>query len=171
MKPFICIITGPAGAGKTTVSDRLAKLFDKSARINVDEMRSMIKSGYVRPYPHTSEAKKQIKLANKATCQLAKNFVSNGFNVFIDDVVLANSLKAYCKSFEAYSVHMFLLLPKKEVVIKRDTGRRKDQIIGERAIELHDKFSKIKSNWHIIDSSTHTVKQTVTEIFEVIKTR
>jgi guanylate kinase len=170
MKPFVYIITGPAGAGKTTVANELAKLIDKSARVDVDYLRHSIKEGYVKPYPTTVESKKQIELSIKNACQISKNFVDKGFNVFIDDIVI-NNFKLYKKYLKEINLFVFLLLPNKNTVAKRDTGRKKEQVMGERALQLHDKFSKIESDkWHIIDSSTHTVKQTVDEIFEVIKT-
>ena len=41
-KTFICFITGPAGSGKSSVSKALASKFERSAYIEVDNLRSMV---------------------------------------------------------------------------------------------------------------------------------
>jgi len=53
--PILCLITGPAGAGKSSVSKLLATKFPKSAVVDVDHIRAMVVGGYVKPWPYTEE--------------------------------------------------------------------------------------------------------------------
>lgn len=168
MRKIACLITGPCGAGKSTVADELCKRFDKTASINVDYVREMIKNGYTRPFPKTKEADRQISLATENACILANNFLKSGFNVFIDDVVISKEhLDEYYHKID--NLLVFILLPNKNVLEKRDKTRGKEAL-NERALELHDKFNEIVNNrkWNIIDSSEHNIGQTVKEIMKII---
>lgn len=168
----IVLITGPAGSGKTTVANELVKLFEKSARVEVDYIRKMIINGYVKPYPHTEEAENQIRISVKNACAIARNLVKVSFDVFIDDVVVSKDLlDFYYSQLKGYDFRVFLLLPSRDKVKERDTGRDKTAILGERALQLHDKFSlrKEEKRWILIDTTTHTVEQSVMEIAQLLK--
>ncbi len=67
-KAFVCLITGPMGTGKSSVSNALAKKFERSAVIEVDKLRGMIKGGFVRPSPYTDEVDLQLSLSAKNAC-------------------------------------------------------------------------------------------------------
>ncbi len=83
----VFIITGPPASGKSSVSQRLAEMSKNGAVINVDEIRHMIKGGYSAPWNNNRTAEKQKELAIRNACSLANNFIENGIDVFIDDVV------------------------------------------------------------------------------------
>jgi dephospho-CoA kinase len=86
-KTFICLITGSAGSGKSSVSKALASKFEQSAVIEVDKIREIIKSGYVKLFPYNDEVGLQLTLSAKNACDMANNLLEKGFNAFIDDVV------------------------------------------------------------------------------------
>ncbi len=170
MKTFTCLITGPAGAGKTTVTNLLAKELGRSVVIEVDVLKKMVKSGYVKEWPYNNEVALQTALGVKNACDMAKNFMNEGFNVFIDDVVGITDLNGYYKHLDELPFKTFLLLPNKEVNKERDANRE-DKTIGDRVLELNDAFAKKadKGNWHIIDSSNQTAEQTKDEIFSLLE--
>ncbi len=171
-KQIVCIITGPCGAGKSTISKSLAKQVKKSAYIDVDILRDeMIKNGGVSPFSYKGESKKQVDLGTKNSSDLANNFLKAGFNVFIDDVLeRKQQVKDYLKYIKSAKTHVFLLLPNKKILKKRDLERKKEDIMGLRALELHDIFTKKVSeeNWHVIDTSNHTIKETGKEILNLL---
>ncbi|MEK7496885.1 MAG: AAA family ATPase [Patescibacteria group bacterium] len=172
MKPIICLVTGPAGVGKSTITKELAKKFINSARVDVDYIRKMIVSGYVKPFRDSKKIRAQLLLSRKNACSIAKNFIESGFCVFIDDVILKeSSLDYYLESLSDYKVFVFLLFCNKDVLRKRDTARPKGQVMGKRALQLHDDFSKRldEKRWFVIDTSKSTVAKTTKQIIGLIK--
>lgn len=49
MHPFILVITGPAGSGKSTTALRLAKEIKQCVNIDVDVVKHMIVNGFINP--------------------------------------------------------------------------------------------------------------------------
>ena len=171
-QPMVCLVTGPAGVGKSTVTKELASKFTNSARIEVDYVRRMVVGGYVAPFQDSKKTGSQILLSQKNACSLAKNFVEHGFCVFIDDVVRKkSSLDYYLKNLNNYNVFIFLLFCDKDVLQKRDTARSKEQVMGERAMRMHDFFSKRldEKRWIILDTSKYSIAKTVEKIIDIIE--
>jgi guanylate kinase len=169
-KAFICLITGPAGSGKSSVSKSLASKFERSAVIEVDILRHMIKSGRVRPYPYNEEVELQLSLSTKNACDIANNLLEKGFSVFIDDVVGRKLLEQYSNFFKDKNFKAFLLMPSLESLLRRFDDRGEDKELRDRTIELHKSFSEKqdKLNCHIINSSDQTLEETVDEIYKSI---
>jgi len=167
---FVYLITGPAGSGKSSVSKALASKFERSAVIEVDTLRGMIKSGYVRPWPHNEEVDLQLSLSAKNACDMANNLLEKGFSVFIDDVVGEKLLEQYSSFFKNKNFKAFLLMPSLEALLRRFEDRGDNKQLRERTIELHKRFSEKqdKLNWHIINSSDQTLEETVNEIYKSI---
>jgi len=169
-KPFVCLITGPSGVGKSTVSKEVAKKFNKTAMVNGDYLRHSIISGYAKPWPWNEESKLQVELSAENACALAKNFLSKGFNVIIDDMIGKSLFNYYKENLKEYHLQVFLLLPAKEALLKRFDERGENPDLRKRTEELHDKFFSRKDelSWHIIDSSNQTIEETVSSVVSKI---
>ncbi len=168
--PIVCLITGPAGAGKSTVSRSLAEKFEKSAVVNVDSLRNSIIGGRVKPWPHSEEVDRQMALAAKNACLLANNFLDSGFSVIIDDVIGKKLLNQYKDFFP--NIKIFLLLPSVDTLLSRFDNRGDDAELRKRTEDLHEKFTSRKDelDWQVVDSSNQTVEDTADQIFiELIK--
>jgi guanylate kinase len=166
---FICLITGPMGAGKSSTSKALAEKFDKSAYIKVDHVRKMIISGYIDPGEEGFNI--QENLGTKNTCALANNFLEAGFNVFIDDVIGKEKLQRFVEYFPNNKVKTFLLLPSTDAMLERFHGRGgATEALEKRTRYLHDQFTLQKNevDWKVIDSSNLTLEETVEEIYKQI---
>lgn len=166
---FICLITGPMGAGKSSTSKALAEKFEKSAYIKVDHVRKMIIGGYIEVGEENFSI--QEKLGIKNTCALANNFFEAGFNVFIDDVMGKEKLQRYIEFFPNRKIKTFLLLPSVEAMLERFHGRGgATEALEKRTRHLHDEFTLRKNevNWKVIDSSNLTLEETVEEIYKQV---
>lgn len=167
---FVCLITGPAGSGKSSVSKALASKFERSAVIEVDTLRGMIKGGYVRPWPYNEEVELQASLIVKNACDMANNFLEKGFSVFIEGTAGRKMLKQYSNFFKDKDFKVFLLMPSLDSLLTRFDDRGNNPELRERTIELHKSFLEKKDelNCQVIDSSNQTLGETVDEIYKAI---
>lgn len=163
---FVCLITGPAGSGKSSVSKALANRFERSAVIEVDTLRGMVKGGFVRPYPHTAEVDLQLSLIAKNACDIANNFLEKDFSVFIDGIMGKKVFEQYSNFFKDKNFKAFLILPSLDVLLARFDNRETNESLRARTIELHKKFSERRDqlNWQVIDSSDQSLEETVEQI-------
>ncbi|HLD80622.1 MAG TPA: AAA family ATPase [archaeon] len=171
MKPFACIITGTGGSGKTATANQLAKMFKKTAVVEVDSLRQMVKNGYSSPN-EGKKAGKQLRLATNNSIAIARNFLKEGFTVFIDDVLLSGeAFKYYEESLKGYKVHVFALLPHERVLRGRLRKRKETKKWTERFLTLHERFHETKSagHWHSVDNSRLNAKQTAAAIAKIAK--
>ncbi len=166
---FVCLITGPMGAGKSSTSKALAEKFEKGAYIKVDHVRKMIIGGYIDPGEEDFYI--QENLGTKNTCALASNFLEAGFNVFIDDVIGKEKLQRFVEFFPNNKVKTFLLLPSSEAMLERFHGRGgATEALEKRTRYLHDQFTLEKNevNWKVIDSSNLTLEEAVEQIYQAL---
>jgi chloramphenicol 3-O-phosphotransferase len=166
INPRITILTGPPGSGKTTIGKILANKIDNSAVVSTDSLRYFVKNGCAE-IGKGEEWKNQLRLGAENACLLSKNFVKNGFNVFLDDVICVKErMDIYKESLEGFEVKFILLMPKKEILLKRDLERG-DWAMKERAGYLHDKFTefiKEEKCFIKIDNTNQNAKETAEEI-------
>jgi len=170
----VIIVTGPAGAGKSTVARELCRRFPRAAHIDVDLLRwRMIVSGYVRPEeaygPEPEEALRQLALAARNASALARNFASEGFLAVIDDVLeRREDLDLYLAALHPCpDIRFVTLLPSAEVLAARDTGRSPDDYMGSRSEELRQIIAGNGETRGLrLDSSSWDVEQTVDIILE-----
>jgi len=88
--PEVLIITGPPGAGKSSVAEALAERYDRVAHIDVDTVRHFITpTGYVSP--GKSGFERQRSLATRNACAMARNFLGERIAVIVDDVVITRA--------------------------------------------------------------------------------
>lgn len=165
----IIILTGPPGAGKSTINEILASKIPNSAIVSSDSLRDFIKNGHANR--NDEDWQRQLYLGADNAILLAKNFYKNGFNVFIDDVLIEEKFYQYFDSLKDCNLKIFLLLPNKEVVAKRDLERG-EWAMKERAMYLYDKFEQFlikEKRFIVIDSSTQTPKETAQIIENELK--
>lgn len=144
----VIILTGPAGAGKSSVAAALCERFDRMAHIEVDALRHMVRAGYRHPWVEDEQAEEQRRLAVRNAAAITRECIAARYAVVIDDVVPPEAAARYQEALAGIdaSVHFITLLPSLEVALARD-ARRNDSI-PDRVRALHVEFM----TWHNADA-------------------
>lgn len=175
----IFLITGPPGAGKSSVAIAILQHFPFGLHLPVDDLREFVVSGIAHPVPHwTDETTRQFNLARQGAVQLAKQYSTAGFAVAIDDIVNIRDVNDHFIPFlEGYTLHKVILLPSPSVAIQRNRERANkafDTHVLEQPIHtIHQWFTEQsvpQHEWLIIDSSDLTIDDTVKRILKYAHT-
>lgn len=131
----ILILTGPAASGKNTISHLLSKKSEKCSVIDVDLVRSFYKHPHYAPWDG-EEGKTQQLLGVSNACLLANEYLKNGIDVVILDVVVNNTAKLYRELLPEAKI--ILLMPSYEEAYKR---------FMERAHSITEEEFKLVYDW------------------------
>ncbi len=168
-KPVILLLNGPGGAGKSTVSQLVAKKLENCAVIDADVIRNMVVSGFINPF--LAEGVDQYTLGMHNTAQLARSFYDAGYSVVVDGGATRKKyLDIYYDKLHGANLVNILLLPSNESLVKRDAGRQGKAHLGEEKITwLHDLFGswyEEEKRWKVLDNTNLTPEETASALFE-----
>lgn len=91
------VLAGGPAAGKTTLARTVAAERQRSAVIDVDEVRWMLLQPHVAPWGG-AEGRRQQMLGVKNACGLAKSFIDDGCDVIVTDVLTDDTASRYRRS-------------------------------------------------------------------------
>ncbi len=155
------VITGPAGVGKSTVSNELGKKLKKSVVIDGDVIYNFFVGGRIKPWYSNAP----LELFWDNCCYLIESYLKNEYDVVFNYIIYNEELKLIKKRFDEYDIIFKCLLADEDTLLKRDLLRQIDFQMHERCIVLLKEF--IECNYgdkNIIDSSNLTIEETVNEI-------
>jgi nucleoside-triphosphatase THEP1 len=166
-------ITGPTGAGKSTVGEAVAKRLERSVNIDADHIKHMIVSGFyvnkVNPQDSKGWGFSEWGLVGESIGLLAKNFLSQDYNVIINGYIdepawdaIENQVRIDFK---------VLLLPQVDMTISRDAGRVEDVRMGDETVREHHKHFLYDQYFHdfiTLDTTDQSKDQTVSEVISIL---
>ena len=93
MRPLL-VLTGPPAVGKSSTAESLASVRPRCAVVEVDDLRQFVRTGAAAPWAG-AEGGRQRLLGVRNACAVASNFIQDGFDVVIADVLTPATAKAY----------------------------------------------------------------------------
>ncbi len=118
----VILVTGPPGAGKSTVAASLAGLLDPSALVAGDDFFGFLRNGAISPWLKEAHGQNRavVQAAAAASGQLAGHCA-----VVFDGVVGPWFLPTYLTASGLKHVHYAVLLPPQAVCVQRVRSRRR----------------------------------------------
>ena len=159
--PTLYVITGPAGAGKSTVSRKLAASKTKSALIEGDDIYGQIVGGYIDPWKEGN----YLTTFWKSCLAQMKIYLEDGFDVVFNYIVSPDQLAMVKSSLGDYKIVFAVIMVDPEVLLKRDSERPAEFQMKERCLVLLDEFKA-----HNYDPAfiVNTTNMTVDEVVKVV---
>jgi adenylate kinase family enzyme len=117
----LIVITGPPGAGKSTVSALLVTAFEPSALVAGDAFFGFLARGAVAPWLPAAAA--QNETVTEAAALAAGRLVRGGYTVIYDGVVGPWLLPTFMAATGLARLHYALLLPSEQDCLDRVADR------------------------------------------------
>ena len=113
----LVVVTGPPGAGKSTVSALLAAGFAASALVAGDEFFAVIKQGFISPW--LPEARGQNQVVIQAAAAASGRLAQGDYTVVYDGVVGPWFVAEFVAACGVPRVHYAILMPPEALAIER----------------------------------------------------
>jgi cytidylate kinase len=163
----VIILTGPPGAGKTSVAELLAVHASvPTVHLITDLFYRSIRTGFVLPF--LPEAQQQNEVVIEAIVGTVVSFARGGYDVVVDGIVGPWFLPPFRTAAERDQLVMsyLVLRPGLDITLSRATARPDTELRDIDAITgLHAAFAELGDlEKHAIDTGDLDAEQTAAEI-------
>lgn len=137
----VVIVSGPAGAGKSSVCVSLCGRYDRTVHLRTDEFFASIRMGFIKPWHQGSH--RQNVMVTRAAARAATAYAQELYAVFIDGVIGPHLLPIYVEELAVTQVpvHLVLLHAPADETVRRAIHREGTLRVQEPVIrELHRQF-------------------------------
>ena len=149
---MLYVITGPAGVGKSTISDALSLKLDKSVVLEGDEIYHHVRKPYIEAWKDGNH----LEIMYEASEKLIELYLNQGFDVVYNYIVTESMMKRFKAKFDR--IKFICFLTNEEELLRRDSLRPTDVQMGDRCKILLESFkSKSFVKKYILDTTEMTV--------------
>jgi predicted kinase len=167
----VLILTGPPGAGKTTVARLLAQRFDRAVHLESDRFFQFIVAGYIEPLRPESHAQNTTVMQIVASAAAA--YAKAGFFTIIDGIVIPRwflgPVQEALRS-QGFDVAYAVLRASEETCLSRAATRSQDRLSDSRVIhQLWQEFADLDElESHVLDTEQAQPEQTADALAEAL---
>ncbi|MBO0726957.1 MAG: AAA family ATPase [Blastocatellia bacterium] len=166
----ILILSGPPGAGKSTIADALAtSRHIPAVHIHSDDFWHFIKSGWIAPYLPESNAQNQVVI--DAIMAAAHIYAKGGYLVVVDGIFGPWFLDRV-RTATGVPLHYVVLRPDLKTALARARGRASDGLKEGGPIRgLHEQFTNLGDlESHALDTTALSIPATLNAVMELVAT-
>jgi predicted kinase len=169
MPARIVIVSGPPGAGKSTIARRFATRSDAdlAVHLHTDDVYGYIRKGFVAPW--MPEAQAQNVVVMDAVAATAATFACGGYEVIVDGIVGPWFFDPWLKVAQRHGIDLryVTLLPDMAVTVARATARTTPGAMTDEGVvrTMWNHFQNFAPPaGHVLDTTGHSVDETLATI-------
>ncbi|MGB6454158.1 MAG: hypothetical protein WBH47_06660 [Streptosporangiaceae bacterium] len=161
---FLVVVTGPPGAGKSTVSHLLAARFDHSVLVPGDAFFEFLAGDAIAPWLRAAQSQNETVV--RAAAAATGRFVGGGYITVYDGVLGPWFLPDFAAEAAVEQLHYVILLPPVEQCVDQVANRLGHGFSDEEATrQMHREFTRASiSERHVLADLGGQAAETAAEI-------